>query len=53
MKTLIALLLSVGGGSGLAVAAVAGVQAAVNPDSSIEQSSDSTEQINVLDYGTR
>ena len=51
MKTLIAVLISLGGGTTLGVVAVAGVQATMDPDSAIEQSSD--EPIDVLDYGSR
>ena len=50
MKTLIAVLISLGGGGALGVAAVAGVQASLDPDSTVEQSN---ETINVLDYGAR
>jgi hypothetical protein len=51
MKTLVAVLIALGGGATLGVAAVLGVQASVNPDSSIEQSSQSP--IDVLEYGER
>jgi alcohol dehydrogenase class IV len=51
MKTLIAALIALGGGTTLGVAAVVGVQAAMDPDSTIEQSSGS--QINVMEYGDR
>ena len=50
MKTLIAVLIAMGGGAGVAVAAVAGVSAAVDPDNSLEQAG---QQVDVLDYGTR
>ena len=49
MKTLLALLLTLGGGAGVGVAAVAGVEAAMDPDSSIQQTSD--QQVDVLQYG--
>jgi hypothetical protein len=51
MKTLIAVLISLGGGTVLGVAAVAGVQASLDPDNSIEEQGNQT--INVLDYGNR
>jgi hypothetical protein len=51
MKTLIAVLISLGSGAGLGVAAVVGVQAALDPDQAVEQSS--PHPINVLDYGNR
>ena len=50
MKTLIAVLIALSGGTALGVAAVAGVQAAFDPDSGIETSN---QTINVLDYGDR
>ena len=50
MKTLIAVLISLGGGTALGVAAVAGVQASLDPDNGIETTN---ETINVLDYGNR
>jgi hypothetical protein len=50
MKTLIAVLISLGGGTVLGVAAVAGVQASLDPDSTVEQGN---QTINVLDYGNR
>jgi hypothetical protein len=50
MKTLIAVLISLGGGTALGVAAVVGVQASLDPDSGIETTN---ETINVLDYGNR
>jgi hypothetical protein len=50
MKTLIAVLISLGGGAVLGVAAVSGVQASLDPDSGIETSN---QTINVLDYGDR
>ena len=50
MKTLIAVLISLAGGTTLGVAAVAGVQATLDPDSSLETTN---ETINVLDYGDR
>ena len=51
MKTLVAVLIALGGGTSLGVAAVVGVQASVNPDNTIEQSNQG--QINVLEYGDR
>lgn len=50
MKTLIAVLISLSGGAALGVAAVAGVQATMDPDSGIQTSN---QTIDVLDYGTR
>jgi alcohol dehydrogenase class IV len=50
MKTLIAVLISLGGGSALGVAAVAGVQASLDPDNGVETAN---QTINVLDYGDR
>src|SRR3954464_4165867 len=50
MKTVIAVLLALSGGAALGVAAVAGVQASLDPDSGIETSN---QTINVLDYGAR
>lgn len=50
MKTLIAVLISLGGGAALGTAAVAGVQATLDPDNGIQTSN---ETINVLDYGDR
>jgi hypothetical protein len=50
MKTVIAVLIALSGGAALGVAAVAGVQASLDPDSSIETSN---QTINVLDYGDR
>jgi hypothetical protein len=50
MKTLIAVLIALSGGTALGVAAVAGVQASLDPDSGIETSN---QTINVLDYGDR
>jgi hypothetical protein len=50
MKTLIAVLISLGGGTALGVAAVAGVQASLDPDRAVEQGN---QTINVLDYGDR
>lgn len=49
MKTILVLLLTLGGGAGVGVAAVAGIQAAADPDSSIQQTPDS--QVDVLEYG--
>ncbi len=52
MKTLVAVLISLGGGATLGVAAVLGVQASVTPDSStLEQSNQGP--IDVLNYGDR
>lgn len=51
MKTLVAVILSLAGGVVLGVAAVAGIQAAVNPDHVAETSQQS--QIDVLPYGNR
>jgi hypothetical protein len=52
MKTLVAVLISLGGGATLGVAAVAGVQAAMDPDrGTIEQADQGP--INVLVYGER
>ena len=48
MKTLVAVLIALGGGTTLGVAAVVGVQAAVGQDT-IEQSNQ--QPINVLEYG--
>jgi hypothetical protein len=50
MNTLVAVLIALGGGTTLGVAAVLGVQASMDPDSSIETSNHS---IDVLDYGDR
>jgi hypothetical protein len=50
MKTLIAVLISLSGGTALGVAAVVGVQASLNPDRTVEQGN---QTINVLDYGDR
>jgi hypothetical protein len=50
MKTLIAVLISLSGGTALGVAAVAGVQASLDPDGTVEQGN---QTINVLDYGDR
>ena len=50
MKTLIAVLISLSGGTALGVAAVAGVQTSMDPDSGIQTTN---ETIDVLDYGTR
>ena len=49
MKTLIAVLISLSGGTALGVAAVAGVQASMDPASGIQPT---TETITVLDSGT-
>jgi hypothetical protein len=52
MKTLVAVLIALGGGTSLGVAAVLGVQASVSTDSStIEQGNQGP--IDVLDYGDR
>ena len=51
MKTLVAVLIALGGGTTLGVAAVLAIQASVNPDSTIEQSSHAP--IDVLNYGNR
>lgn len=51
MKTMVAVLIALGGGGAIGVVAVVGVQAALDPDNAIEQSSN--EPINVLEYGTR
>lgn len=50
MKTLVAVLIALSGGTTLGVAAVVGVQAAVGTDT-IEQSND--QPINVMEYGNR
>jgi hypothetical protein len=50
MKTLIAVLISLAGGTVLGVAAVAGVQASLDPDNGLQTTNQS---INVLDYGDR
>jgi hypothetical protein len=49
VKTLVAALLALGAGTVLGIAAVAGLQASLDPDNGVETSS----QINVLDYGNR
>jgi Protein of unknown function (DUF2613) len=51
MKTLVAVLIALGGGTTLGVAAVVGAQAALDPDNGVETANQTT--INVLDYGTR
>jgi hypothetical protein len=52
MKTLVAVLIALGGGTTLGVATVIGVQASVSPDgSTVEQSQQGP--IEVLDYGSR
>ena len=54
MKTLIAVLLSLSGGAAVGTAAVAGISAAVNPDSAAVQHMQQTDQpIDVLVYGER
>ena len=50
MKTLFAVLIALGGGTALGVAAVVGVQASLDPDGGIETAN---ETIDVLDYGNR
>ena len=52
MKTLVAVLIALGGGTTLGVAAVVGIQAAVNPDSGAVEHAHQG-QINVLVYGDR
>ena len=52
MKTLVAVLIALGGGATLGVAAVLGVQSAVNPDSGAVEQADQS-PINVLVYGDR
>ena len=52
MKTLVAVLIALGGGTTLGVAAVLGVQASVNPDTAAVQHADQG-QVNVLVYGNR
>ena len=50
MKTLVAVLIALGGGTTLGVAAVLGVQAAADPDNGVDTTS---QTIEVLDYGNR
>ena len=54
MKTLLILLLSCSGGVAVGTAAVAGISAAVDPDSAaVQQFQQSDESIDVLVYGER
>lgn len=54
MKTLIVLLLSCSGGVAVGTAAVAGISAAVDPDTAaVQQFQQSDETIDVLVYGER
>jgi uncharacterized protein DUF2613 len=52
VKTLLAVLLSLGAGAAVGAAAVAGVTAVVNPDTAAVEQSDQ-QPVDVLDYGTR
>ena len=52
MKTLVAVLIALGGGTTLGVAAVYGVQAVADPDNSVETDT-ANETIDVLQYGQR
>ena len=50
MKTLIGILIALSGGAAVGAVAVVGVQAIADPDNGVVEQS---EQIDVLDYGTR
>jgi hypothetical protein len=52
MKTLVAVLIALGGGTTLGVAAVYSVQAVADPDNGVETDT-ANETIDVLQYGQR